>query len=269
MYQGFNLNLQRDSKFIQLYFARGMGIYERQKRIITNDLNRFKNFTGTLDAGRIINEWFPAVKAEVFLSHSHKDERLVISLAGWLYKNFGLTSFIDSTVWGYSKKLQESIDKQYCMEPDGHFDYEKCGYSSAHVHMMLSSALTCMMDKCECLFFVNTPRSFTPKKEMQEGRTLSPWIFFEIGTSKVIRRIIRRPSNFLFNNLSEESMDESLDVEYPLDLNHLSEIDITTLQHWLSTSDMPSCQSLHPLDLLYILNSRSRGEVEQNGIKLR
>ena len=181
---------------------------------------------------------------------------MVISLAGWLKENFGLVSFIDSTVWGYADKLLKEIDMEYCALQSGRFNYKMRNYSTAHVHMMLSSALACMMDKCECLFFVNTPQSFFPEKEMQEGKTLSPWIFFEISTSKIIRR---KPADLVSRKLSLETIDESLVVEYQLDLNHLSEIDITTLQHWLSTRDMPSCQSLHPLDLLYILNSRSRG----------
>lgn len=260
MYQGYNLVLQRDTELFGPYYAQGIRIYEGQKRIITKDLDNFKNLSGNLDAEQLINEWFPAVKADIFLSHSHNDKRLVISLAGWLHNRFGLISFIDSAVWGYSKELQESIDRNYCQKPNGHFDYKKCGYSAAHVHMMLSSALSCMMDKCECLFFVNTPQSFIPKNEMQEGKTQSPWIFFEISTSKIIRRIIRRPpDDFVSRNLSEESIDESLVVEYPLDLDHLSEIDITTLQHWdyehNSSSDCLT-EDLHPLDLLYLLNSR-------------
>lgn len=230
----------------------------------------FKDLSNVLKAEDIIKEWFPEIEADIFLSHSHQDEELVISLAGWLKEKFGLVSFIDSTVWGYADKLLKEIDMEYCALQSGRFDYKKRNYSTAHVHMMLSSALACMMDKCECLFFVNTPQSFFPKKEMQEGKTLSPWIFFEISTSKIIRRIDRRKSADLASRkLSLETIDESLVVEYQLDLNHLSEIDITTLQHWLSTSDMPSYQSLHPLDLLYALNSRSRGEIEQNGIKLR
>lgn len=257
MYQGYNLDLQRNSNYFEPYYKKGKEINEGQKQIITRNLDYFKNLSGNLDANRLINEWFPVVEADIFLSHSHEDKRLVISLAGWLYEKFGLTSFIDSTVWGYSKELQKLIDKQYCMEPDGYFDYEKCGYSAAHVHMMLSSALTCMIDKCECLFFVNTPRSFT-EEEMQEGKTLSPWIFFEIRISKIIRRKVvgRTPDDFISSKLSQESIDESLVVEYQLDLNHLRNIDIATLQRWSYRRNLPTyhfTQSLHPLDALYYL----------------
>lgn len=43
--------------------------------------------------------WFPQIKADVFISHSHSDEKLAIIFAGWLYNAFGLTAFIDSCVW--------------------------------------------------------------------------------------------------------------------------------------------------------------------------
>lgn len=217
----------------------------------------FKDLSNVLKAEDIIKEWFPEIEADIFLSHSHQDEELVISLAGWLKEKFGLVSFIDSTVWGYADKLLKEIDMEYCVLPSGRFDYKKRNYSTAHVHMMLSSALACMMDKCECLFFVNTPQSFFPEKEMQEGKTLSPWIFFEISTSKIIRRIVRRKSADLASRkLSLETIDESLVVEYQLDLNHLRNIDIATLQRWSSKRNLPPyhfTQSLHPLDALYYL----------------
>ena len=258
MFQGYNLNLQQDTTFFDAYYEAGKMLYKDQEDRVIKKLEYFKDLSDDLKAEDIIKEWFPEIEADIFLSHSHQDEELVISLAGWLKEKFGLVSFIDSTVWGYADKLLKEIDMEYCALPLGRFDYKMRNYSTAHVHMMLSSALACMMDKCECLFFVNTPRSFT-EEEMQEGKTLSPWIFFEIRISKIIRRKIigRTPDDFISSKLSQESIDESLDVEYQLDLNHLRNIDITTLQRWSYERHARTyylTKSIHPLDALCLLS---------------
>ena len=60
--------------------------------------------------------WFPQIKADIFISHSHKDEDLALALAGWLKVSFGLTAFIDSCVWGYANDLLKMIDYKYCYQ---------------------------------------------------------------------------------------------------------------------------------------------------------
>ena len=60
--------------------------------------------------------WFPQIKADIFISHSHKDKGLALALAGWLEETFGLTAFIDSCVWGYANKLLKMIDDEYCYQ---------------------------------------------------------------------------------------------------------------------------------------------------------
>lgn len=37
---------------------------------------------GYFDASKLQESWFPQVEADIFLSHSHKDEKLIISFAG-------------------------------------------------------------------------------------------------------------------------------------------------------------------------------------------
>ena len=68
-----------------------------------------------IDGTKMQENWFPKVDADIFISHSHKDENLAKGLAGWLYKEFGLEAFIDSCVWGYANDLLLEIDKKYCL----------------------------------------------------------------------------------------------------------------------------------------------------------
>ena len=55
------------------------------------------------------------------------------------------------------------------------YDYNKRNYSTSHVHMMLSTALTMMMDEAECVIFLNTPNALSTKDIVH--KTESPWIF--------------------------------------------------------------------------------------------
>ena len=49
--------------------------------------------------------------------------------------------------------------------------------------------LTQMMDKCECLFFLNTPNFVEPKSVISnEAYTHSPLLFHEISTFEYIRK---------------------------------------------------------------------------------
>jgi hypothetical protein len=53
-------------------------------------------------------------------------------------------------------------------------------------YMMLASALTLMMDKTECVFFLNTPESI--KTEDVIKKTASPWIYHEITMLHLIQK---------------------------------------------------------------------------------
>ncbi|HTF28713.1 MAG TPA: hypothetical protein VK625_07705, partial [Flavitalea sp.] len=104
-----------------------------------------------------------------FISHSHSDKEKAIALSGYLFHEFDLRSFVDSCVWGYANDLLKLINDKYCKSLDGKlYDYNKTVFSSSHVHMMLSSAISSMMDRTECLFFYNSPKSISAYKG--EGR---------------------------------------------------------------------------------------------------
>ena len=165
MWRAFNLELSADYKG---WKALGQAWKAQQDEIIQKELREFVNEDGSLDGNKIQNAWFPQVEADVFISHSHADEELAISLAGLLAHGFKLKPFIDSTVWGYVLNLLERIDKKYCVIPkDANqpqdappvFDYNKRNGSTSHVHAMLSTALGTMMDRTECVLFLNTKNS--------------------------------------------------------------------------------------------------------------
>lgn len=201
---------------------------------------------GNLNGNKMQKDWFPKLKADVFLSHSHSDRESVLILAGVLKDFFGLNCFIDSSVWGYSEDLLKQIDNQLCMKKDGHYDYSKRNYTAAHVHMMLNVALSQMIDKCECLLFINTPNSVSSKDVV--SKTESAWIYAEIATSKLVRRKKTRPDK-LVKSFSDGGDLITESIEYDLDLDHLYEIDSEDLSAWAENIS----DGEHSLDILYTI----------------
>jgi len=226
----------------------------------TISLDSYKLDTGALDGTKMIDDWFPIINADVFISHSHKDQNLAISLAAWLYEQFGLNSFIDSTVWGYSNDLLRSLDEKYCYNKNTKtFSYEKRNVTTSHVHMMLATALSNMINNSECLFFLNTPNSITVDKEIldNEDYTYSPWLYGELSTAMIVEKRYPRSLEFeLRKSLYESSQslevaDEFL-IRYKADLSQLTKLDKYDLNLWFNNVKRSKNKGSSTLDRLYL-----------------
>ena len=256
MYRGFDLTLTfEDDSFYQ----KGRTLNAHNKLQVKRTLDSFVSPDGSLNGSKMQSDWFPQVDADIFISHSHKDEKLAITLAGWLSENFGLTSFIDSCIWGYSNDLLKMIDNRHCMNPGGEtYSYHKRNNSTSHVHMMLSTALNMMIDKTECVFFLNTPSSITTSEVI--AQTESPWIYSEIAMTQLVRKKpLREYRPEIIKSFSEGGrIDESLRIKYDLYLGHLTKINSSTLSQWLRDWDEVSLHEKYPLDKLYSLTPTKR-----------
>lgn len=246
MYAGFNLSSTWESKEYQII---GESLGDIHKKQIESVLEKFTIGNGVLEGNRIQNNWFPLIKADVFISHSHSDKKKALSLAGWLKKEFGIVSFVDSMVWGYADDLLKIIDTRYCLRPDGQFyDYATRNLSTSHVHIMLSTALAMLMAKTECLFFLN-PTSISTSETINKIK--SPWIYLEIGISALLRR--EEPERTVSKRTKAfGAILENLEIEYQLDSKHLLNLDLNDLITWNKNYEKrPLHSSLHPLDVLY------------------
>lgn len=255
MYRGFKLpELTFNNQYE--YYNEGLNIFKNIKTKAHQSLLNYISIDGILDGKKMQEDWFPTVEADVFISHSHKDEEMAIILAGWLYSEFNLKSFIDSCIWGYSKDLLKILDDKYCtIAGSSSFSYELRNHSTSHVHMMLSTALTKMIDKTECLFFLNTPNSIVAS-EIEE-KTISPWIYSEIETSRMIRintprRIVRKMfSGGAFESMNEQKrMNEEIKIKYPINSGHLTRLTREDLNKWKAVQYF---SPEHKLDVLYEL----------------
>lgn len=245
MHKGFNLELD-DDKPISKYRSLGQSIYGQQKARVQNDLTNHLLFDGSIDASTVQQAWFPKIPAHIFLSHAHADEDIAISLAGF-FSQFGLTTFIDSYVWGYADELLKILDNQYCQTNTAHtYDYRARNYSTSHVHMMLATALTTMIDNTECVMFLNTPKSITAH-EVIGDRTESPWLYHELAMTRMIRL---RP---ILRDATEDELEKSAkslpSMKYTVTLNHLCPLNVKNLHDWYNA--WTRSQNRNGLDLLY------------------
>lgn len=255
MYRGFNVTIDsytRQAEGNEEYYQLGNDIFNKDKRIIKSSLETMILKDGTLDGTKLQEQWFPSVEADLFISHSHKNEEAAIILAGYLRKVFGIISFIDSTVWSYSNDLLKQLDNEYCRNKgENTYNYHKRNFSTSHVYLMLSGALSKMIDNTECVFFLNTPDSIKPDKVIDS--TLSPWIYSEILTTQFIRK--RSPSEHptrqrLVKGYSQGGqilIESKLAVTYEIETSHLTSISDDIFQTWSGKSS----KEKYKLDALY------------------
>lgn len=252
MFSKFNLkNINNHSEIFkdQNYLQIGKTSFETYDKNIKRSFRDFINSEGTIDGSSLQNAWFPSQqrKFDVFLSHSHADEELALKFTGWLKEKFGLDTFIDSCLWGYSNDLLKEIDDAHCKNlSNDYYVYEKRNSSTSHVHMMLSIALANMIDNTECIMFLNTPNSITWSEELQNA-TFSPWIYHELAMSSMIKQAVRRREGLF------ESAETKIAYDVSKYLNKLIELEISDLNEW-DTEYKGSMKGIQaPLDVLYKL----------------
>lgn len=260
MYRGFNLELDKD-----IFSDKEINYYSRIAETEISD--SMKNFShlyisifkdkNILDAKQIMKEYFPQYnRFDIFLSHSHNDLNLALTIAGMLKKEFHLNVFVDSIVWKNCTDLLRSIDNEYCRIKKGSYDYNKRNYSTSHVYLILMNSLNMMIDECETLFFLNTPNSISLEDNLDNlddlDRTLSPWIFSEIQTSKIIRKKI--PNRNIPLMESTKYFSTELKISYPLELDHLTNISRYNFLKWINgdynnpNSALDGLYEIYPLE---------------------
>lgn len=274
MYSKFDVTIDDHllGKEFKKFFCLGQKHHYRCRKDVIRKLDSFFLSDQTIDGKSISEEWFPAEKYDVFLSHSHKDLEKVLAFAGWLDCTFDLRCFVDSCTWDYCDNLLKQIDDKYCKnEHSNTYSYTKRNYSTSHVHMMLSIALSKVMDLSECVMFINTPHSISVKKnfgDLQKGKnckqsTASPWIYHELFMSTYVR--ITRPERL--PRLCSESMIGaqegfnnfiSHDVsDYLREMRKLTFVELAEWKNkWMEIKEQKE-DKIHPLDLLYKIAEES------------
>lgn len=259
MHKAFKTSFTIDKSKSNGYFTKGEELYKNMKKAINLNLANFTNSDGTLNGKKLTKTWFPIINADIFISHSHKDFDTTLILSGWLYEKQGIVCFIDSCVWGYANDLLKAIDKEFCyMRETRTYDYDRRNFSTSHVHMMLSTALTKMIYNTECLLFLNTPNSILPKDVINKNgseETISPWIYTEIEMTRLIEKRNANDHRKVMKSFSESM--EALTIRHRANLDHLDEITFEDIKDW---NNRKYTNKYAALDALYSIG-RAKGTI--------
>lgn len=260
-YSAYNLDLSnwnRDDR--ESFEKRGRESMRAQREATFRSLSKHLDSDGVLDGSAIVEKWFPKIASDVFISHSHADKPLAVAFAAVLNERFGLTSFIDSNVWGHADDLLREIDNRHCLKSNESYSYEKRNGSTSHVHMMLATALSDMIDRSECVLFLNTPNSVTTDGVI--ARTASPWILHELATLKIAR--VRPPLRKIEKSdgrpkLANESLGQPpLKVLYNVNISHFATLDVETVNAWVRSTATTKRTGADALDDLYRIRPSNR-----------
>ncbi|WP_370553382.1 hypothetical protein [Edwardsiella tarda] len=184
----------------------------------------------------LLDNWFPKSGCHLFISHSHADKKIAISIANELYIKFGIKSFIDSEFWGFVDKAIYGINDKHSRIAgrDDVFEYNKCMRVASNFHLMLANALTDGIYYSDSCLFIKTDNSMPLQGDdsgVNEG-TLSPWIFTEINyTSTVaIAPHPKRPRHLLkaaviVEGTEGRTMDSALQIAYRPKTEHMTKVD--------------------------------------------
>lgn len=233
----------------QTYHRLGHDVLSHFKSPVSDSISKYIKANGHLDANHLRGEWFPAVPADVFISHSHADINLAYALAGFLKQKFGLNGFVDSAIWGNITDMQRLVDKPLIM-PNGQYNYNKRNQSTAYVHLLLSTALTKMMDNAEAIFFLSTSNSLSSR---EDNITESVWIYHELFTSNFLRQKQPDRYNYLQKCFSggvlEGRARDGFRMDFKVDLSKFKILSPNQINSWWRMRDADS--DSHSLDILY------------------
>ena len=230
--------------------------YENDKSISLQKLQKIINSRDIIQAWEIKKLLLPSKRYDIFISHSHKDLELAKGFANYLYLFFNVTCFIDSLYWGNIDELQNELNELH-LTYDGvtkksYYDYEKTLQVAKHADMILASALTEMIDNCECVFFLNTDSSVIRGTEaISKNETYSPWIYHEVFTTTIIQKKQRSKFNESYQ-FRDNAIKQIPDISYGLDLSGMTVLREEDIFEW--EIKINSNKDKHPLDVLYNLN---------------
>ncbi|MEG1312906.1 MAG: hypothetical protein RSD40_01190 [Bacilli bacterium] len=262
MYKRFNLKLDQKSTQNDLYvnsnsITQFKENFKRDKSDLCSKVSEKFSADTALDGSEITKEWFPQENWDVFISHSHNDKDLAIHLAAWLQRTFDLKVFVDSFIWGSADELLIAIDNEYCVlreeKNNVTYNYDKRNFSTSHVHMMLSGALSDVIYNTECIIFLNTPNSINING-LEDKETNSPWIYNEIKITSIVekhypREFVCKENAILENFNYNQAKKRNLEIGYKIteELNEFKKLTLQDLIKWKEECN----NKIHPLDHLY------------------
>jgi len=223
-----------------------------------------------IDGSLLQSEWFPidSFPYNVFISHSHNDYEEAKALCVYLEQECGLVCFVDEYAWNSADELLKQIDNKYCKirewvnKTRNHYqknirtryDYKKRNLTTSHIHAMLSMAILEIMDKTECIIFIDSEQS-TKKNIFGKWETLSPWLYEETRFMRKLKPRVpeRLQHKIITKAFTSESLEyvndaRTTDINIRYKIDDMKEIDRISLDRLI---DMGKHTESCSLDNLY------------------
>lgn len=257
MYRGFSIELDEcESLLKDIAFDDTIDVNKEDngklKTSLIKQLEKLYIGSSELKSDEIEEDWFPDLKFDIFISHSHRDcDTLVKKFAKWLYDEFGLKAFVDSQVWGNKNDLI-----QYLAQKNPKGICSTCPDIVTGVNAILNMALLKMMDNTECFMFLSTKNSVIAKSDY----TYSPWIYSELEMSNKLR--CRMPRRLCYQRQACSSIRtfsqlhlyiQSIPLVYRINRTHLEEITQQQLVKWQQSKKVHGVGNLN-----YVYNNFSQ-----------
>lgn len=119
------------------------------------------------------------------------------------------------------------LDEKYCKKNGKTFDYDCRNGTTAHVHLMLNSALMEMMQSCLAFVFLHTKNSLQTDRKGVENWTYSSWIYSELCMSRMMSNILNSKKMEGFSRRKIIAESTQLPMGYGnVDTSHLDDISL-------------------------------------------
>jgi hypothetical protein len=226
------------------------------------ELDDFYFKEGVLDGNLLQKTWFPFLDdSHIFLSHSHKDKRLAEAIAFLCNQILGINVFIDSQVWGYADDLLRKVDDKFSYQKETDtYSYSTRNRTTCNIYLILQNSLNCMIDKSECLLFLNTQNTIDEfaNADQIDRRTSSPWIMSELQFSDMVRKR-EHPYANRSSLVTEGSVKKAKSISnaYNFEISHIVSIDhliqrnLNDLFEWLMYCSLHELRGYQALTSLY------------------
>lgn len=252
MFIGYNLKISKQEE--ESCFDSISG--KRHPNCVAARLEEYLNCGGYLDGGKIQEDYFPSVESDVLISHSHDDILLARKIAN-IVEEVGLKVFLDEEYWGSCDAFLRKIDNRYCRnEYERTYSYKKRNFSTSVMHMLLSTALAHVIQKAECVIFLNTRNTVLSHEYGKDAQTGSPWIYHELCMTKMLapseRNMGKRKKKRKTIVASkQEAILEALKVNLPIPTEHLETLSLPDFFEWIDFCNSMGYTSGDALDALY------------------
>ena len=196
------------------------------------------------------------MKSDVLISHSHNDLSIANKLANKL-ESIGIEVFLDGEYWGSCDEFLQKVDDTHCMNEDRtSYSYRKRNFSTSVMHMLLATALAHVIQKTECVFFLNTRNTILSDEYGAMEQTGSPWIYHELWMTRLLAPSERDMSRRKYKGEKKivaskrQVILEGLQASLPVPLEHLEQLSMRDFWKWCEFCQY-NYKAGDALDMLY------------------